>query len=148
MNKKNTNKLYKSFPYLYRGRTKPISESSMSWGFQCDDGWFDLIFELSSQIEEYRTKNGIEAEVSTVKQKFGSLSYYIHFDDQTDPYIDNLIDEAMQKSIHVCEICGKDGEMCLKPSKNYLVGIEIHKTLCPEHAEKLGFKKREKSSPL
>jgi hypothetical protein len=40
-----TQALYDEFPALYAGRAKPVTDSSMYWGFQCGDGWFALLRE-------------------------------------------------------------------------------------------------------
>jgi len=43
MNKDLTRKLYTDFPELYQDRSKPCSESLMCFGFEHDDGWFELV---------------------------------------------------------------------------------------------------------
>ena len=43
MNTENTKKLIEAFPALYRGYKKSPRESLMCFGFECGDGWFDLI---------------------------------------------------------------------------------------------------------
>lgn len=43
-------KLVKSFPLLYRGRDAPMQSTAMCWGFP-GDGWFDIIWDLSSKLE-------------------------------------------------------------------------------------------------
>ncbi|MEO8121150.1 MAG: hypothetical protein ABI606_17735 [Rhodoferax sp.] len=79
MNPHNTQQLFDAFPHLYRGRQLPASESAMSWGFECGDGWFDLIWQLSKSIEDSARHEGIDpqsdewAEATQVKNKFGSL---------------------------------------------------------------------------
>lgn len=42
-------KLVKDFPLLYKGYKK--QKSCMLFGFETDDGWYDLIYELSSKLE-------------------------------------------------------------------------------------------------
>lgn len=44
-------KLYNEFPLLYGGRNKPLTESLMGFGCECGDGWYDLLYELSSELE-------------------------------------------------------------------------------------------------
>jgi len=46
-----TERLYKEFPLLYADKTASIKESLMAFGFECQDGWFDIIYELSQQLE-------------------------------------------------------------------------------------------------
>lgn len=45
------NKLCKDFPLLYRGRKKSLQESLMGFGFECEDGWYELLYDLSSKLE-------------------------------------------------------------------------------------------------
>ena len=40
------NELYEKFPHLYRERTAPLESSRMGWGFQCEDGWYKIIYEI------------------------------------------------------------------------------------------------------
>lgn len=43
--------LYKNFPLLYSEHKLPMSHTCMCWGFSCGDGWYDLIYNLSSKLE-------------------------------------------------------------------------------------------------
>lgn len=74
-----TQKLYNEFPELYKGNDKSNQESCMPWGFEHGDGWFMIIYDLSADIMEICRKEGIDTpEVMQVKEKMGSLRYYIH----------------------------------------------------------------------
>jgi hypothetical protein len=44
-------KLVKAFPLLYGDRSAPMQSTAMCWGFACSDGWFDIIWDLSSKLE-------------------------------------------------------------------------------------------------
>lgn len=98
-------KLYKKYPELFKGRNKPITESLMSFGFENDDGWYQLIDQLCADICEHckKTERTIP-EVIQVKEKFGGLRFYI---DSADDQIYDLIQEAEEKSNSICELCGK-----------------------------------------
>lgn len=123
MNEENTEKLYSEFPELYRGKKRPISESSMSYGFAYGDGWFDLIYKLSKEIVEYCQSNNIEIpEVRQVKEKLGTLKFYLNIRDQ---YICNIFEEVEIISAKTCEICGKDG-------KTQATGYQ-YSTLCSDY---------------
>lgn len=52
------------------------------WGFECDNGWYDLIHELCQKITDRFARDGKEPgiEVLQVKEKFGSLRFYYKFD--------------------------------------------------------------------
>ena len=51
MNEELDKKLVKAFPLLYGDRNAPMQSTAMCWGFSCGDGWFDLIWDLSSKLE-------------------------------------------------------------------------------------------------
>lgn len=53
MNEVNTRRLFERFDHLYRGRYLLPTENLMGSGFCCGDGWFELIWQLSEQIEAY-----------------------------------------------------------------------------------------------
>jgi hypothetical protein len=45
-------KLCRRFPVLYQDRRSPMSQTCMCWGFECGDGWFEILWQLSLAIEE------------------------------------------------------------------------------------------------
>lgn len=45
-------KLVKRFPVLYQDYSSPMTQTCMCWGFSHDDGWFEIIWQLSLAIEE------------------------------------------------------------------------------------------------
>lgn len=74
-------KLYQSFPGLY---ALGIQKSGcMSYGICVDNGWFDLLWNLSEAIEaEARRLNLFPGEIGypqaqQVKEKFGTLRFYV-----------------------------------------------------------------------
>jgi len=99
MNPKNTNKLFEDFPELYVGKDKPLTENLMAFGFECMDGWFDLIYELSGKIVELDPK----CEAIQVKEKFGLLRFYVG---PTTIEILDLREDYEDMSSGICESCG------------------------------------------
>jgi len=59
--------LYKDFPLLYSEHKLPMSHTCMCWGFSCGDGWYDLIYDLSSKLEPLIKKqmNAVKFEDKT-----------------------------------------------------------------------------------
>jgi hypothetical protein len=45
--------LVERFPRIFRDRFKPMTETAMCWGFECGDGWFDILESLCSQIDHH-----------------------------------------------------------------------------------------------
>ena len=130
MNEENTKKLINDFPKLYRGVNMPLTQSLMSFGFMCDDGWFDLIYQLSKELtEELKKDKSLEEDVYVVevKEKFGGLRFYITCG--TDRIFD-IITKYEEKSYKTCEICGKKGKLSV-------IG-GWYRTLCKKHREEYG----------
>lgn len=50
MNEANDKKLVEAFPLLYGDRYASMQSTAMCWGFP-GDGWFDIIWDLSSKLE-------------------------------------------------------------------------------------------------
>jgi len=45
-------KLVRAHPLLYRDRYGDMRSTCMVWGFSCNDGWFQLIWDLSQKLEK------------------------------------------------------------------------------------------------
>lgn len=110
MSPEKAQELIDRFPELYRGRTKPLTASLIPFGFECGDGWFDLIAELSRRIDDIAKAAGLTddgyPEAMQVKEKFGGLRFYVGT--ATDEVF-TAIDEAEAKSLKTCETCGQPG---------------------------------------
>lgn len=90
-------------PGLYsRESLRPAVEAAGLWGFECGDGWFALLLELSKQLE---TTGAIADQV---KEKFGGLRFYYH---PCSAEADAFIREAEKKALKTCDVCGKPGTM-------------------------------------
>ncbi len=108
--------LKRRYPLLYIEYDNPdftIRNSCMAWGFECGDGWFDLLDRLSAKIEARLNellKSGTEVEnlpvALQVKEKFGGLRFYTRYHDDE---IENLINEAEDESYRICMKCGSEG---------------------------------------
>jgi hypothetical protein len=111
LNEKNTKKLLKDFPSLYK-------RENLMFGIETDNGWFDLIYKLSLGL----TKVSPECECSQCKEKFGSLRYYVYNCNEEGH---KLISKAENDSYKICELCGEPGE--LREDLGWI------KTLCLKH---------------
>lgn len=113
--------LIKKFPHLFRDHTAPLTQSLMAFGFECNDGWYDLLYEAASKIEpilvkmindatrakDFEALNYIPA-ASQIKEKFGTLRFYMTY--STDE-IEKIIRKAERKSATTCEQCGAKGKL-------------------------------------
>ena len=104
MNKENTETLFTLFPSLYRGKTESVSKNLIPLGFDCNDGWFSLIYDLSKEITKLDPEGLTKA--TQVKEKFGGLRFYVN--SGTNEIYD-LIDKYEAKSYTICEECGNAG---------------------------------------
>ncbi len=105
-------KLCHDFPLLYKDRFADMRSTCMCWGFDCGDGWYQLIYDLSTKLEEMIRKLPKETRqyccASQVKEKLGTLRFYMT--SSTDE-MENAIEEAENLSAKTCEDCGKPGEV-------------------------------------
>lgn len=131
MDKKLEAKLVKEFPLLYSDYGGAINKTCMHWGFECDDGWYDLIHGLSVKLEAMITigerdhkPDGYHPRAAQIKEKYGELCFYMT--SASDKMYD-AINAAEDASYAICEVCGKVG----KPT-----GSGWLKTLCDQCAKK------------
>lgn len=125
MNEEHTHTLFTDFDRLFRGRTEPGTQTRMCEGFACEDGWFDLVYQLCAQIMERALIAGLDPKVTQVKQKFGALRFYA---DGIDATIEEMIEQAERLSETICEVCGLPGKG--------INGDGWNRTLCPNCAGK------------
>lgn len=108
--------LCEKYPKIFKNRNSSVQESCMSCGFECEDGWFNLIDTLCSIIQnhvDWKTKNSspedsedLQPVADQVKSKFGGLRFYVSGGDDT---ISGMIIMAESLSFKICEECGNVG---------------------------------------
>lgn len=103
-----TENLYAAFPQLYRGRHKSMYESGMCWGFECGDGWYQLLYDLSQELSDYLAEHPeLDFEVTRVKSKFGTLRFHLNY---RDAETERMIERAQQRADITGELNrGSDG---------------------------------------
>ena len=116
------------------------------FGFECDDGWFRILLNLSRCIQNYidstnnwadkypseKTKTIEQVKVQQVKEKFGTLRFYTDGGDKVTVGMERM---AESMSAVTCEECGNKGKV--------RHGGWI-RTLCDQHAEDAGYYTDEK----
>lgn len=157
MNKVLDKFLCERFPNLYKDRHGSPIRTAMSWGFSCGDGWFQILFDLSEEVDAILKKLDADAGFSEatlatkeprrpateafavvqVKEKFGTLRYYVN---GTTDEISAAVRRAENRSSVTCEDCGDPGVLrgkgwvhtsCVKCAKGALpVGCEIPERPC------------------
>lgn len=107
MNLENTEKLLTAYPLLYRKLRERC--------FECGDGWFNLVWQLSVEIESAAQLEGIQKTVdfwpsiSILKQKAGTLR--VQFDNVVSEHIEALITKAYERAMETCELCGAPAQL-------------------------------------
>ena len=136
MNEEHTRQLLEEFPELWKYAGN-LHVSLMGFGFECGNGWFPLLHKLCKNIIEALKSEGNEFRegfyVIQIKEKFGGLRYYTSYGSKE---IFGLINEAEDLSLKTCEVCGVEGKL--------MVRGRWYKTVCPRHAEELGYREIEK----
>jgi len=109
-----TQKLLDKYPKLF--------SSKQFWGFECGDGWYDLLDYLCGSLVTY-TYGDEEIYVDQVKEKFGRLRFYLS---REDDVMHGMVSMAEYMSGRICETCGNRGET---RGGSWMV------TLCDKHHE-------------
>ncbi len=94
------------------------------WGFECGNGWFELINQLCADIESAAEQVEIKPDawpnVQQVKAKFGALRFYVDLSgflkplEASNPTIKDvrkIIARAEVLSRVTCEDCGLPGKL-------------------------------------
>lgn len=122
-----TKQLYDKFPDLFKEKDLPPEQSNMYWGFECSDGWYNIIFTLCSLIQIHQksqTPDYKPVVVQQVKEKFGTLRFYYT---GGDDIIFGMVAYAEAISGMTCEVCGDRGTTDWKRS--------WVRTVCSKHIE-------------
>ena len=131
--------LVRKYPKILRDYKGDKMETCMSWGMECDDGWYDLLDKCMEKLQYFCDlcfyKSGqVQVVANQIKEKFGTLSFYISvYDADTiqSSIIDDIITEAEIRSAHTCEVTGKAGTVCKRGG--------WYRTLSYEQARKDGY---------
>lgn len=91
-------------------------------GFECGDGWFNIIQPMVAYICRHNKKyKSSQIHMTQVKEKYGTLRFYTNH--ETGP-LSRMIKEAEAKSAVTCEQCGEPGK---------IRGRGWYYTACDEH---------------
>jgi len=126
MNKENSDKIKNDFPRLFPEK----------FGFECGDGWFDLLYKLARRVDRQVDKLPSDEHDGVmffqIKEKFGSLRIYWRITIANSDIVENiraLVNYAEYKSTKLCDKCGKEGI-----SRNDIGWV---RTLCEEHHQEI-----------
>jgi len=106
--------LCERYPRILVNRHPIPQTPAMCWGFECGDGWFNILDQLFKIIQQHidlKAKAGKEVTqvvAVQVKEKFGGLRFYY---DGGDEKIFGMVRMAEAMSYKTCETCGNPGEL-------------------------------------
>ena len=110
--------LCQRYPKIFVNRHGDPKQTLMCWGFECGDGWYNIISQLCANIqhhvdwaqeqkEKYERGEGCSQVVAVqVKEKFGTLRFYTNGGNEQ---IYGMIRMAESMSAVTCEECGAPG---------------------------------------
>lgn len=108
--------LVSRFPSLYHP----------NFGFECGDGWYHLLLDLSQKLEEEILKHPKDSrgnyQATQVKEKFAGLRFYMS---SSTNEMENIIANAEDQAEKTCEVCGNPGKV--ETGRHWL------KTRCVDH---------------
>lgn len=102
---------YPEFFEYYNADMEPPAPQINLFGFECGDGWYDIIDGLCQSISNL----GVSVTVVQVKEKFGGLRFYyegVSSDKEERVYmVHGAVQMAEEMSYRTCENCGESGEL-------------------------------------
>jgi len=109
--------LCQKYPKIFKHRNGSIKETCMAWGFECGDGWYDIIDILCHEIQHHIDWKGkdlseyeresLQVVADQVKEKYGTLRFYYSGGDEI---VEGLVSMAESMTHRTCEDCGCPGE--------------------------------------
>ena len=120
--------LCEKYPKMMVDRNGDPMDTCMCWGFECGDGWFNILDQLMHNIQHHidwmnRTEEVVpQVTLDQVKEKFGALRFYYS---GGDDIIAGMVRLAESMSVVTCEVCGSPGKFR---------GKSWFYTSCEEHA--------------
>ena len=111
--------LCEKYPKIFVDRHGDPKQTLMCWGFECGDGWYNIISQLCANIqhhvdwaqeqkEKYGRGEGCSQVVAVqIKEKFGTLRFYTNGGNEQ---IYGMIRMAESMSAVTCEQCGSPGK--------------------------------------
>lgn len=123
--------LCEKYPKMMVNRNLPMTETCMCWGFDCGNGWFNILNQLMGNIQHHidwkeKQRNWAiewnkehpnelrevpelvpQVTLDQVKEKFGTLRFYYT---GGDDIIDGMVRMAESMSGVTCESCGNPGK--------------------------------------
>lgn len=105
-------RLCSRYPRIFADRNGDMKKTAMCWGFECGDGWYEILdalcYSIQSHINSNPHHNIPQVVAEQVKEKYGSLRFYVR---GGNDYIRGMIHMTEVLSERTCEQCGAPGRM-------------------------------------
>lgn len=105
MNKEKIDLLKNKYPQLFE---------NVYCGISCEDGWFDLISQLSEKLTNICKKHNVIIRFAQIKNKFGLLRIYYdsegEYSQDVSDHVYSLVNAVESMSGTICELCGQEGK--------------------------------------
>lgn len=101
-------KLIPTAPYI------TYKDKPMDFSNYVGKGWVPIVEEFFRGLYSHYAKNNLDPTsifVFDIKQKWGSLRLYVHFDGRASGFGETAITTAETIASTVCELCGKPGTL-------------------------------------
>ncbi|WP_193369697.1 hypothetical protein [Pelagibius marinus] len=131
--------LIERYPKLFADYGAAPDKSAMAFGFECGNGWFDLLDALCAQLSKLKpageSDDPLPLTALQVKEKYGTLRFYLG---ACSDEVLALVELAEAMSAGICETCGNRGRTR---------GMTWLKTLCSSCAREQGYAETETEAP-
>jgi hypothetical protein len=108
--------LMQKYDGIFGDRKLPMTQTCMCWGLEVQDGWRKLLEELCFKLHVLETHTGIRVRALQVKEKYGTLRFYISSDasgcdakiaEAMHDIVQSVVSDAERESGQICEVCGE-----------------------------------------
>jgi len=107
-------KLVAKYPDICADYKGDQNKTCFHWGFECGDGWYELIDSCLQQVDFIAKKNNISVKIGQIKSKLGRLVIYLDFEsgpkgEAVSAAIDaihNVVEQTWKNSQNISEISG------------------------------------------
>lgn len=98
--------LVKKYPRMFRNRYGDMRETCMCWGFECGDGWYDILDSLCGNIDHYikwkRNTRVYDLRLSRAKKRGrNAVLEYITKGRQPREWDEERADEIMEQDLRL-----------------------------------------------
>jgi hypothetical protein len=109
--------LFKKYTSLFQPEEirNDMRQSCMCWGFECGNGWYDILDRAFTKLVELKLE---DFYIEQVKEKYGGLRIYTNY---TNDEIEKIIDQAEHEAEKTCEMCGEPSKIA---SENHWYSTE------------------------